>query len=129
MLGETEEKRQFMTSANAYSAIYGPNGEVLASIEGEEGIIYADVDIELEIPRKQWHDIIGHYNRFDVLSLNLNKDADQPVRFLTNRPSASDAEAAASDAIAQLLEQIQADQHELRKAVDILAQQLGQQQT
>ncbi len=129
MLGETEEKRQFMTSANAYSAIYGPNGEVLASIEGEEGIIYADVDIELEIPRKQWHDIIGHYNRFDVLSLNLNKDADQPVRFLTNRPSASDAEAAASDAIARLLEQIQADQHELRKAVDILAQQLGQQQT
>ena len=90
--------------------------------------VYADVDIELEIPRKQWHDIIGHYNRFDVLSLNLNKDADQPVRFLTNRPSASDAEAAASDAIARLLEQIQADQHELRKAVDILAQQLGQQQ-
>ena len=126
MLGDTEEKRQFLTGANAYSAIYGPNGDVLASIEGEEGIIYADINIDEEIVRKQWHDIIGHYNRFDVLSLNLNMDADRPVRFLTSRPPAADSEPASADSVAQLLEQTRAEQRELRKAMDLLSRRLSQ---
>jgi len=126
MLGVTDEKRRFMTNASPFSAIYGPNAEVLASIEGEDGIIYADIDIELEIARKQWHDIIGHYNRFDVLSLNLNTDADQPIRFLSSRPSAPDSESATADAMAKLLEQTQADQRELRRAIDTISQRLDQ---
>ncbi|MBN1856265.1 MAG: carbon-nitrogen hydrolase family protein [Dehalococcoidia bacterium] len=126
MLGDTQEKRDFLTSANAYSAIYGPNGEVLASIEGEEGIIYADINIEEEIARKQWHDIIGHYNRFDVLSLNLNMDSDQPLRILSGRPSDPESERATSDT-AKLLEQNQAELQELRQAIDSLSRRLGQQ--
>jgi len=124
MLGETEEQRDFLTGANAYSAIYGPNGEVLASIEGEEGIIYADIDIELEIARKQWHDIIGHYTRMDVLSLNLNMDSDEPVKFLTARPSAPCGEQA-GDRTSQLLEQNQAELQELRQAIANLSRRLG----
>jgi predicted amidohydrolase len=123
MLGDTEEHRKFLTDANAYSAIYGPNGEVLASIEGEEGIIYADIDIELEISRKQWHDIIGHYTRMDVLSLNLNMDADEPIRFLSARPSGP--RGGATDATARLLEQNQAELQELRKAVAELSRRMG----
>lgn len=126
MLGDTEEKRQFLTSANAYSAIYGPNGEVLASIEGEEGIIYANIDIEQEIIRKQWHDIIGHYNRFDVLSLNLNMDEDQPINFLTSRSPSPDREFATTEAVRKLLEQNQSEQRELRKAIDLLSQRLDE---
>ena len=126
MLGVTEEKRRFMTSANPFSAIYGPNAEVLASIEGEDGIIYADIDIELEIARKQWHDIIGHYTRCDVLSLNLNTDADQPLRFLTSRPAGEGSEPAVPDAASKLLEQNQAELQELRKAVESLTRRLGQ---
>ncbi|MCK4782444.1 MAG: hypothetical protein KAV87_01740, partial [Desulfobacteraceae bacterium] len=76
--------------------------------------------------RKQWHDIIGHYNRFDVLSLNLNMDEDQPINFLTNRPPASDSELATAEAMGKLLEQSQADQRELRKAIDLLSQRLSQ---
>jgi len=128
MLGDTEEKCQFLTSANAYSAIYGPNGEVLASIEGEEGIIYADIDIEQEIIRKQWHDIIGHYNRFDVLSLNLNMDEDQPINFLTSRSPSPNSESATTEAIIKLLEQSQAEQRELRKSIDLLSQRLGEEE-
>jgi predicted amidohydrolase len=124
MLGVTDEKRRFMTNASPFSAIYGPNAEVLASIEGEDGIIYADIDIELEIARKQWHDIIGHYNRFDVLSLNLNTDADQPIRFLSSQPHGPDSESATDDAMAKLLEQTQADQRELRKAIDTISRRL-----
>jgi len=126
MLGDTEEKRQFLTSANAYSAIYGPNGEVLTSIEGEEGIIYADIDIEQEIIRKQWHDIIGHYNRFDVLSLNLNMDEDKPIKLLSSQRHTLDSELATAEAMKKLLEQSQADYQELRKAIDLLSQRLSQ---
>jgi nitrilase len=125
MLGDTEEKRQFLTSSNAYSAIYGPNGEVLTSIEGKEGIIYADIDIEQEIIQKQWHDITGHYNRFDVLSLNLNMDEDEPIRFITSRSRSLDSEWTTAEAIKRLLEQNQAEQRELREAIDRLSQRLG----
>ncbi|MFW6056076.1 MAG: carbon-nitrogen hydrolase family protein, partial [Chloroflexota bacterium] len=105
MLGTTDEKRQFMLAANAYSAIYDPNGVVLASLEGEEGIIYADIDIEQMIVRKQWHDIIGHYNRFDVLSLNLNKAADEPLKLATSGAPVSEPGTSLTDAVSKLLEQ------------------------
>ena len=126
MLGETEEKRRFMLAANPYSAIYDPNGEVLASLENEEGIIYADIDIEQMIVRKQWHDIIGHYNRFDVLSLNLNKDADEPMKLLTRRRSMPEGETDLADTLPDLLQQTQADQQEMRKAIEMLSQRLEQ---
>ena len=126
MLGDTEGKRQFLSSANAYSAIYGPNGEVLTSIEGKEGIIYAEIDIEQEIIHKQWHDITGHYNRFDVLSLNLNMDEDQPINFITRRPPSPDSDLATTEAMIKLLEQSQAEQQELRKAIGLLSQRLGE---
>ncbi len=128
MLGATEEKRAFLTAANAYSAIYGPNGEVLTSIQGEEGIIYADIDIELEIVRKQWHDIIGHYNRFDVLSLNLNMAPDEPLRFMSDQPRSSGGESATVERVARLLEQTRSEQRELRDAVDRLSRRLDVEQ-
>jgi aliphatic nitrilase len=39
----------------------------------EEGMVIAEIDIEKIIDQKLQHDIAGHYNRFDVLSLNLNR--------------------------------------------------------
>ncbi len=126
MLGDMEEKRQFLSSANAYSAIYGPNGEVLTSIEGKEGIIYAEIYIEQEIIHKQWHDITGHYIRFDVLSLNLNMDEDQPTIFITRRPPSPDSDLATTEAMIKLLEQSQAEQQELRKAIELLSQRLSE---
>lgn len=125
MLCDTEEKRKFMMNANAYSTIYGPNGELLSSIQGEEGIIYADIDIEQEIVRKQFHDIIGHYNRFDVLSLNLNTDEDRPIRFLSSQPSTLDHPIATTQGIRELLQRSEASQRELEKAIDLLSQLVG----
>jgi hypothetical protein len=36
-------------------------------------MVIAEIDIEEIIEQKLQHDIAGHYNRFDVLSLNLNR--------------------------------------------------------
>ena len=117
-------------NSSASGATTDARTSAAASIQGDEGIIYADIDIELEIARKQWHDIIGHYNRFDVLSLNLNTDADEPLKLRTSRPSAPDSgPAAAGGAMAKLLEQNQSDLRELRQAVESLSRQLEREGT
>ena len=39
--------------------------------------------ITKSITAKQFHDIIGHYTRMDVVSLNLCQDEDQPIHYAT----------------------------------------------
>ena len=58
------------------SIIVAPNGKVLAGPMGnEEGILYADCDIELAVRRKIGRDYAGHYNRADVFQLTVNTQA------------------------------------------------------
>ena len=60
----------------------------------EEGILYADIDIELAVRAKLTHDFAGHCNRPDVFQLHLNTVAPQilqrePAFFSQNRGRAS----------------------------------------
>ena len=56
------------------SVIDAPGGEVLAGpLWGEEGILYADLDLERVVQQRQQFDVVGHYARPDVLSLRLNR--------------------------------------------------------
>ena len=56
------------------SVIVGPNQRILAGPMGaEEGIIYADCDLELAIATKLRHDFAGHYNRPDIFQLWVNE--------------------------------------------------------
>ena len=43
----------------------------------EEGILYADCDLELAIQMKLRHDFAGHYNRPDIFQLHVNRAAPQ----------------------------------------------------
>ena len=45
----------------------------------QEEIVYAVCDIEAIIGPKLRHDVAGHYNRFDVLSLKLNRNPCTPI--------------------------------------------------
>ena len=55
------------------SVIIGPGGKVLAGpIFNEEGILYADLDLEEVIKGKYEFDVAGHYNRPDVFSFRVN---------------------------------------------------------
>lgn len=80
-LCDTDEKRELMTgSGNAVSGIYNPLGECIGGpLIDEEGIVYADIDLEQTIPPKLMHDITGWYNRFDILSLNLYRQPQTPI--------------------------------------------------
>lgn len=58
------------------SMIVAPNGEILACPMGnEEGILYADCDIEQAVRRKLSRDYAGHYNRADVFQFTVNTKA------------------------------------------------------
>ena len=65
---------------SAFSGIIGPDGRTVGDpLIDDEGIVYADIDLGRCIQPKQMHDIIGHYNRFDVFDLRVNRSPQAPV--------------------------------------------------
>ncbi|MNL16823.1 Nitrilase [compost metagenome] len=78
--------RELLTRRNsAFSGVLGPDGRVIGQplIDGE-GIVYADIDLSRCIQPRQMHDITGHYNRFDVFDLRVNRRPLQAARFDEN---------------------------------------------
>jgi len=71
--------------SSAFSGIIGPNGAVVGEpLIDEEGIVYADIDLEKCIQPKQMHDILGHYNRFDIFDLRVNTAPTRKITFIDN---------------------------------------------
>ncbi|RKL39303.1 Nitrilase [Fusarium proliferatum] len=65
-----------------FSMIYGPDGSELCKPlgPGEEGILYADVDLSFRAMMQQNLDLMGHYARPDLLSLNVTTETAVPIR-------------------------------------------------
>ena len=56
------------------SCIIGPNGKFLAGpLEEEEGILYADIDLNEITAAKRMFDVSGHYARPDVFEFKVTK--------------------------------------------------------
>ena len=67
---------------SAFSGFLGPDGRVIGEpLVDKEGIAYADIDLGRCIQPRQMHDIAGHYNRFDVFDLRVNRKPLQAARF------------------------------------------------
>lgn len=67
---------------NCLSGVIGPNGEwVGGPLRGEPGIVYADCDLATTVPLRTLHEITGHYNRFDVLHLEVDRRPLRAVRY------------------------------------------------
>ncbi|OJJ82676.1 carbon-nitrogen hydrolase family protein [Aspergillus glaucus CBS 516.65] len=66
-----------------FSQIFGFEGEPLCEMlgGGEEGILYADVDLRGKLKAKQFLDLVGHYSRPDLLSLRADTRASRPVHY------------------------------------------------
>ena len=70
---------------SAFSGIIGPNGAIVGKpLIDEEGIVYADIALEKCIQPKQMHDILGHYNRFDIFDLRVNTAPTRKITFIDN---------------------------------------------
>ena len=77
---------ELLTRKNsAFSGFIGPNGAAIGTpLIDEEGIVYADIDLEKCIQPKQMHDILGHYNRFDIFDLRVNTAPTKNITFIDN---------------------------------------------
>ena len=91
---DQEARETLELSPRGVSMVLGPSGEVISDTLCEtEGLLYQDVDIEQCVEPKQFHDVVGYYNRFDVFDLKVTRTRLQPIAF-------DDAAAAPSSTIA-----------------------------
>lgn len=77
---------ELLTRKNsAFSGFIGPNGAVIGEpLIDDEGMVYAEIDLEKCIQPKQMHDILGHYNRFDIFDLRVNVAPTRKITFIDN---------------------------------------------
>ena len=65
------------------SVVIGPSGiPVSEVVSGGEKILYCDIDLEECVEPKQFHDVVGYYNRFDIFRLEVDRSSRRPVNFL-----------------------------------------------
>lgn len=90
--GNSEVRAILNSASPAASMILGPQGEPLAKPQvGGEGIVVADIDVALSIEQKQFHDIIGHYNRFDIFRLTVDQRPQRPITVISGGLEAEEA--------------------------------------
>ncbi|MCK5442235.1 MAG: carbon-nitrogen hydrolase family protein [Maribacter sp.] len=66
------EGREWINTGN--SCIIDPKGQIIAGpLEAEEGVLYADIDLNLIIEAKRMFDVVGHYSRPDVFGFTVKK--------------------------------------------------------
>lgn len=76
-----------------------PTGEQIGeALRDEEGILYAEIDLNRCVEPKQFHDVVGYYNRFDIFDLSVNRRRLNPVSFTGSAASQPDAESDHIDA-------------------------------
>ncbi|UCF85660.1 MAG: hypothetical protein JSV50_08525, partial [Desulfobacteraceae bacterium] len=98
-LADTEEKRRIFTSPqSSFSGIFAQGGKLISDTVSpdEEQIVYTVCDIEAIIGPKLRHDVAGQYNRFDVLSLKLNRAPCTPI-IETGKVSSTDGDISEND--------------------------------
>jgi aliphatic nitrilase len=69
-----EEAENFVGTKGGGSSIIGPNGEYLSGpVRDIETIVTANICLDDTLPHKMEINLLGHYTRWDILSLNFNR--------------------------------------------------------
>ena len=77
-------------SPRGISVVIGPSGTPVSEMmQDDEGILYADIDLSRCVEPKQFHDLVGGYNRFDIFELTVNRAAQRPISFRPNGTTSS----------------------------------------
>lgn len=77
------QRRPELIESLGFSRIFGPDGKELVPhlSPGEEGLLFADIDLNAKAIAKHNLDIVGHYSRPDLLSLRVTDEASWQVHF------------------------------------------------
>jgi aliphatic nitrilase len=82
-------------SPRSVSMVLDPAGSPVGEpISDAEGIVYAEIDTALCVEPKQFHDVVGYYNRFDIFDLRVDRSKRDPARFHDALPDVSAPEPA-----------------------------------
>ena len=75
MLCGDDMKKKLLLEGGGFATIYAPDGQLMHEPmpEGEEGLVYADLDLGMIALAKAAADPAGHYARPDVTRLLLDK--------------------------------------------------------
>lgn len=91
---EESVRKTLASSQKGASMFLDPNGRPIPGftitegirkdaemLQNEEGVLYADFHVEDGIEGKQYHDVVGGYQRFDVFDLHVNRRRQKPIDF------------------------------------------------
>ena len=80
--GDPEVARILESSPRGVSLVIGPTGDVISEVQADsEGILYTEINLADCVEPKQFHDVVGYYNRFDIFKLTVNRAANRPITF------------------------------------------------
>src|SRR5512135_3888198 len=81
-----EPLRILEQSPGGISVVLDPTGTPLGdALCRDEGILYAEIDLARSVEPKQFHDVVGSYNRFDIFALTVDRSARRPATFVDER--------------------------------------------
>lgn len=75
---------------SAESFFVNPTGSQFGdTLSQAEGLIYAEFDLNQCVEPKQFHDVVGYYNRFDIFELHVNAKRIEPMTWINLNPPQS----------------------------------------
>jgi aliphatic nitrilase len=78
-----EPLRVLEQSPPGISVVLDPTGTPLGKpLCRDEGILYAEIDLARSVEPKQFHDVVGSYNRFDIFELSVDRSPRRPAAFV-----------------------------------------------
>lgn len=96
MLCDTPMKQQFLTTGGGFARIFGPDGSPMGNVldEHEEGLVIAEIDLNMISIAKAAGDPCGHYSRPDVFRLMFNQKPSPVVMAFDNEAAREITQAA-----------------------------------
>jgi len=76
-----EAARVIEGTPRAVSMAIGPEGRQIGQSQREEGLLLVEMNLADCVEPKQFHDVVGYYNRFDVFQLSVDRTPRAPIRF------------------------------------------------
>ena len=70
------------TSPRGPSLIINPHGTVISeTLSADDELLIAEIDLQDCVVPKQFHDLAGYYNRFDIFNLKLDRTRRMPIEY------------------------------------------------
>ncbi len=83
--GDEQIAEIIRTTPPGVSMVVGPDGRCIGDVvSGREELLFAELDFSEIIKYREFHDITGHYNRFDIFSLRVNVAKNLPLQLMVS---------------------------------------------